>query len=62
VQQTTLYTAPFDAQASRAYLVKADAVAVLRQSPAGWAYVDYVNVSDRHLLRWIKSNELPIER
>ncbi|MCX5545730.1 hypothetical protein M3A49_41060 [Paraburkholderia sp. CNPSo 3076] len=60
VQQATLYTAPDDAHASRAYLVQSDVVTVLKQSPAGWAYVDYVNVSGRHLLRWIKSNQLAI--
>ena len=50
--------APDNAQASRAYLVQNDAVTVLKQSPAGWAYVDYVDASGKHLLRWIKADQL----
>lgn len=58
VEKATLYTAPDDAHASRGYLVRNDAVKVLKQSPAGWAYVDYVNASGKHLLRWIKAEQL----
>jgi len=58
VQKATLYTAPDDASASRAYLVQNDVVMVLKQSPVGWAYVDYVNASGKHLLRWIKADEI----
>jgi hypothetical protein len=61
VQKATLYMAPDDVQASRAYLVQNNAVRVLKQSPAGWAYVDYVNASGKHLLRWIKANQLAIK-
>ena len=60
-QKATLYTAPDDAHASRAYLVENDEVTVLKQSPAGWAYVDYVNASGKHLLRWIKADQLTIK-
>ena len=60
-QKATLYTVPDDAHASRAYLVQNDAVTVLKQSPAGWAYVDYVNASGKHLLRWIKADQLAIK-
>jgi hypothetical protein len=60
-QRATLYTAPDDAHSSRAYLVQNDAVTVLKQSPAGWAYVDYVNSSGKHLLRWIKADQLAIK-
>ncbi|MGF6413152.1 hypothetical protein [Paraburkholderia sp. MM5482-R1] len=59
-QKATLYTAPDDAHASRAYLIRNDAVTVLKQSPVGWAYVDYVNASGKHLLRWIKADQLAI--
>lgn len=61
VQRATLYKAPDDASAGRAYLVKNDRVSVLKQSPSGWAYVDYGNASGKHLLRWIKSDQLTIE-
>lgn len=61
VQKATLYTAPNDASASRAYLVQNDIVVVLKQSPGGWAYVDYVNASGKHLLRWIKADEIAIK-
>jgi hypothetical protein len=60
-QKATLYIAPDESQASRAYLVQNDAVTVLKQSPAGWAYVDYVNASGKHLLRWIKADQLAIK-
>ena len=59
-QKATLDTAPDDAHASRGYLVQNDAVRVLKQSPVGWAYVDYVNVSGKHLLRWVKADQLEI--
>jgi hypothetical protein len=58
VLNATLYSAPNDASATRAYLVKNDKVAVLKQSPTGWAYVDYINSSGKHLLRWIKADDL----
>jgi hypothetical protein len=58
-QKATLCMASDDAQASRAYLVQNEAVTALKQSPAGWAYVDYVNASGKHLLRWIKADQLP---
>jgi len=61
VQRATLYNAPDDASAGHAYLVKNDRVSVLKQSPSGWAYVDYGNASGKHLLRWIKSDQLTIE-
>jgi hypothetical protein len=61
VPKASLYTAPDDAHASQAYLVRNDAVTILKQSPAGWAYVDYVNSSGKHLLRWIKTDQLAIE-
>ncbi|WP_208451364.1 hypothetical protein, partial [Burkholderia gladioli] len=35
--------------------------AVLQQSPIGWAYVDYINSSGSHLLRWIKADDLAIK-
>ncbi len=38
VEKATLYTAPNDARASRAYLVRNDTVTVLKQGPTGWAY------------------------
>ena len=60
VQRATLYTAPDDAHASRGYLVQNDAVRVLKQSPVGWAYVDYANASGKHLLRWVKADQLTI--
>lgn len=59
--KASLYTAPDDAHASQAYLVRNDAVTILKQSPAGWAYVDYVNNSGKHLLRWIKVDQLGIK-
>ncbi|WP_233834731.1 hypothetical protein [Paraburkholderia sp. ZP32-5] len=59
-QKATLYTAPDDAHPSRAYLVQNDSVTVLKQSPSGWAYVDYVSASGKHLLRWIKADQLVI--
>ncbi|TGP44600.1 hypothetical protein EN871_08365 [bacterium M00.F.Ca.ET.228.01.1.1] len=59
--KASLYTAPDDAHASQAYLVQNDAVTILKQSPAGWAYVDYVNSSGKHLLRWIKIDQLGIK-
>ncbi|MCP2086121.1 UNVERIFIED_ORG: hypothetical protein J2Y81_002138 [Paraburkholderia sediminicola] len=59
--KASLYTAPDDAHASQAYLVQNDAVTILKHSPAGWAYVDYVNGSGKHLLRWIKADQLAIE-
>ena len=61
VEKATLYTAPNDARASRAYLVRNDTVTVLKQGPTGWAYVDYVNASGKHLLRWIKAEQLTIK-
>lgn len=60
-QKATLYLIPDDAHASLAYLIPNDVVTVLKQSPAGWAYVDYVNDSGKHLLRWIKIDQLMIE-
>lgn len=59
--KASLYMAPDDAHASQAYLVRNDAVTILKQSPAGWAYVDYVNGSGKHLLRWIKADQLAIK-
>ncbi|WP_116136265.1 hypothetical protein [Trinickia diaoshuihuensis] len=61
VQKATLYTAPDDASASRAYLVRNDVITVLKQFPVGWAYADYVNASGKHLLRWIKADEIAIK-
>ncbi|MDR6450473.1 hypothetical protein J2794_006614 [Paraburkholderia terricola] len=60
-RKASLYTAPDNAHASPAYLVRNDAVTILKQSPAGWAYVDYVNGSGKHLLRWIKVDQLAIK-
>ncbi|MCP3716892.1 hypothetical protein [Paraburkholderia sp. CNPSo 3281] len=60
-QKATLYTAPDDSHASRAYLVQNDTVTVLKQSPSGWAYVDYVTASGKHLVRWIKADQLSIK-
>jgi len=60
--KATLYTTPDDTNASRAYLVQNDAVTVLKQSSAGWTYVDYVNASGKHLLRWIKSDQLLVKQ
>ncbi|KKL31548.1 hypothetical protein WR30_33250 [Burkholderia contaminans FFH2055] len=62
VAKATLFTAPDDATASRAYLVRNDVVTVLKQSPAGWAYVDYVSASGKHLLRWIKADQISIKQ
>ncbi|WP_459619933.1 hypothetical protein [Burkholderia sp. 3C] len=59
--RATLYSAPDDASATRAYLVQNDRVIVLKQSPTGWAYVDYINSSGKHLLRWIKVDELTMK-
>ncbi|MGK8203068.1 hypothetical protein ACRS8P_28360 [Burkholderia cenocepacia] len=61
VAKAPLFTAPGDANTSRAYLVRNDVVIVLKQSPAGWAYVDYVNAAGKHLLRWIKNDQISIE-
>ncbi|MBU9190489.1 hypothetical protein [Burkholderia gladioli] len=61
VQKATLYDAPDEARATRARLVKSDPVTVLKQSPTGWAYVDYINSSGRHLLRSIKADDLAIK-
>ncbi|MDF3083130.1 hypothetical protein [Burkholderia sola] len=62
VAKATLFTAPDDGNASRAYLVQNDVVTVLKQSPNGWAYVDYVNASGKHLLRWIKADQILIKQ
>lgn len=62
VAKATLFTAPDDTTASRAYLVQNDVVTVLKQSPTGWAYVDYVNASGKHLLRWIKVDQISIKQ
>ncbi|SDQ19362.1 hypothetical protein SAMN05443245_0312 [Paraburkholderia fungorum] len=59
--KATLYMAPDDAQVSRAYLVRDDVVTVLKQSPSGWAYVDYVGASGKHLLRWIRADQIAIK-
>ncbi|MBB3000350.1 hypothetical protein FHX57_002702 [Paraburkholderia tropica] len=59
-QKATLYTAPDDAHASHAWLIRDDAVSVLKSAPAGWMYVDYVGASGRHLLRWIKADQISI--
>ncbi|CAG9227039.1 conserved hypothetical protein [Paraburkholderia tropica] len=59
-QKATLYTAPDDAHASRAYLVQHDAVSVVKAAPEGWMYVDYVGASGRHLLRWIKADQVAL--
>ncbi|WP_157379331.1 hypothetical protein [Burkholderia ubonensis] len=61
VEKATLFNAPDDANASRAYLVQNDVITVLKQSPDGWAYVDYVNASGKHLLRWIKADQISIK-
>ena len=61
-QKASLYTAPDDAHLSPAYLVQNDAVTILKQSPPGWVYVDYVNGSGKHLLRWIKADQLTIKQ
>lgn len=61
-QKASLYTAPDDAHLSPAYLVQNDVVTILKQSPPDWAYVDYVNGSGKHLLRWIKADQLTIKR
>ncbi|MDR8031458.1 hypothetical protein KPA93_07870 [Burkholderia cenocepacia] len=60
VAKATLFTSPDDATASRAYLVQNDVVTVLKQSPTGWAYVDYVSASGKHLRRWIKADQISI--
>ena len=60
-QKAMLYTAPDDNYASHAYLVQNDTVTILKQSPAGWVYVDYVAASGKHLVRWIKANQLSIK-
>jgi hypothetical protein len=60
VQKAMLYTEPDEAHVSRAYLVRNDVVTVLKQVPAGWAYVDYVNAAGKHLLRWVKVGQLVI--
>lgn len=62
VAKATLFTAPDDATESRAYLVQNDVVTVLKQSPTGWAYVDYVNASGKHVLRWIKADQISIKQ
>lgn len=62
VAKATLFTSPDDATASRAYLVQNDVVTVLKQSPTGWAYVDYVNASGKHLRRWIKADQISIKQ
>lgn len=61
VQKATLYDAPDEARVTRSYLVKNDTVIVLKQSPTSWAYVDYINSSGKHLLRWIKADDLAIK-
>lgn len=61
VKKATLYTAPKDTNASRAYLVQNDVVTVLNQT-SDWAYVDYENSSGKHLLRWIKSDQITIKQ
>ncbi len=61
VPRATLYSEPNEASAVPAYLIKNDRVTVLQQSPIGWAYVDYINSSGRHLLRWIKADDLAIK-
>jgi hypothetical protein len=61
VYKATLYFAADDASASRAYLVQNDVVTVLKQSPVGWAYVDYINASGKHLLRWVKADDIAIQ-
>ncbi|WP_186023115.1 hypothetical protein [Burkholderia gladioli] len=58
--RATLYSAPNEASATHAYLIKNDRVTVLQQSPIGWVYVDYINASGKHLLRWIKADDLAI--
>lgn len=58
VEKATLYLSPDDTHASHAYLVEGDTVTVLKQIAGGWAYVDYVNSSGKHLLRWIKRDEV----
>jgi hypothetical protein len=60
-QKATLYTAPDEADTSRDYLVQNDTVTILKHSPAGWTYIDYVNASRKHLLRWIKSDQLSVK-
>lgn len=62
VQKATLYTAPDEMSASRAYLIQNDVVTVLKQSPVGWVYVDYVSASGKHLLRWLKADQLAIKQ
>jgi hypothetical protein len=59
VAKATLFTVP--GEASRAYLVRNDAVTVLNQSSDGWAYVDYVSPFGKHLLRWIKADQISIK-
>ncbi len=61
VPRATLYFEPNEASAAPAYLIKNDRVIVLQQSPIGWAYVDYINSSGSHLLRWIKADDLAIK-
>ncbi|MBR7964810.1 hypothetical protein KDW52_00525 [Burkholderia cenocepacia] len=62
VAKATLFTSPDDATASRAYLVQSDVVTILKQSPTGWAYVDYVNASGNHFRRWIKADQISINQ
>ncbi|RDU97439.1 hypothetical protein [Trinickia dinghuensis] len=59
-EKARLYLAPDEAHASRAYLIQNDAVTVLKQSPTGWAYVDYIDAFGKHLLRWIRTDQLAI--
>ena len=61
VEKATRFTAPNDARASRAYPGRNDTVTVLKQVPTGWAYMDYVNASGKHLLRWSKAEQLTIK-
>jgi hypothetical protein len=60
VEKATLYLSPDETHASHAYLVQGDTATVLKQIAGGWAYVDYVNSSGKHLLRWIKRDEVAI--
>lgn len=60
--KATLYTAPVEMKASRIYLIKDGVVTVLKQVPVGWDYVEYINAFGKHLLRWVRVDQLAIKK
>lgn len=62
VAKATLFTAPDEATASRAYLVQNDVVTVLKQSPTGWAYVNYVKATGKHLFGWVRVDQISLRQ